>query len=401
MTVAWISNFPGEWLSDIPESLRSLPREHPATWEMVLLTEFERNPSLRLHIIILRKNISRSFSFQRNGVTFHLLKYRGGTRASTLFWADTWLIRRALRQIKPDLVHAWGSEQGAALVASRLPFPYLVTVLGLLQWYKDVGPMPAYHKFGAWIEKISLPKAKHVSTESRFAVRYLQDNYPRLIVHQIEHAPNWVFHQVQRRPMSGPIRFLTNGAISHRKGTDLFLMALNELVTEFDFQATVIGSPNEAFIAPVLAGLSPELRKRILFKSNLTAAEVARELSAATILLLPTGRILAPMPSKKPSPPVCPWWRRTWEESPIMWSPARTGFSSPRATRRSSCPRSNRLSPTRFFRAAWSRLPPSKKAVNTSPRPEWPKASFPPIKTSKTVESILLIFAALARNLGK
>jgi glycosyltransferase involved in cell wall biosynthesis len=294
LTVAWISNFPVEWLSDIPESLRSLPREHPATWEMVLLSEFERNPSLRLHIIILRKNISRSFSFQRNNVTFHLLKYRGGTRASTLFWADTLLIRRALRQIKPDLVHAWGSEQGAALVASRLPCPYLVTVLGLLQWYKDVGPMPAYHKFGAWIEKISLPKAKHVSTESRFAVRYLHDNYPRLTVHQIEHAPNWVFHQVQRQPMSGPIRFLTNGAISHRKGTDLFLMALNELVPEFRFEATVIGSPNEPFIAPILASLSPELRHRISFKSDLTAAEVARELSVATILLLPTRADTSP-----------------------------------------------------------------------------------------------------------
>jgi glycosyltransferase involved in cell wall biosynthesis len=292
--VAWISNFPVEWLSDIPESLRSLPREHPATWEMVLLSEFERDPSLQLHIIILRKNISRSFSFQRNGVTFHLLKYRGGTRASTLFWADTLLIRRALRQIKPDLVHAWGSEQGAALVASRLPYPYLVTVLGLLQWYKDVGPMPAYHKFGAWIEKISLPRAKHVSTESRFAVRYLHDNYPRLTIHQIEHAPNWVFHQVQRQPMSGPIRFLTNGAISHRKGTDLFLMALNELVPEFRFEATVIGSPNEPFIAPILAVLSPELRQRISFKSDLTAAEVARELSVATILLLPTRADTSP-----------------------------------------------------------------------------------------------------------
>jgi glycosyltransferase involved in cell wall biosynthesis len=292
--VAWISNFPVEWLSDIPESLRSLPREHPATWEMVLLSEFERDPSLQLHIIILRKNISRSFSFQRNGVTFHLLKYRGGTRASTLFWADTLLIRRALRQIKPDLVHAWGSEQGAALVASRLPCPYLVTVLGLLQWYKDVGPMPAYHKFGAWIEKISLPRAKHVSTESRFAVRYLHDNYPRLTIHQIEHAPNWVFHQVQRQPMSGPIRFLTNGAISHRKGTDLFLMALNELVPEFRFEATVIGSPNEPFIAPILAVLSPELRQRISFKSDLTAAEVARELSVATILLLPTRADTSP-----------------------------------------------------------------------------------------------------------
>jgi len=101
-------------------------------------------------------------------------------------------------------------------------------------------------------------------------------------------------HQVQRQPMSGPIRFLTNGAISHRKGTDLFLMALNELVPEFRFEATVIGSPNEPFIAPILAVLSPELRQRISFKSDLTAAEVARELSVATILLLPTRADTSP-----------------------------------------------------------------------------------------------------------
>jgi glycosyltransferase involved in cell wall biosynthesis len=294
LTVAWISNFPIEWLPDIPECLQSLPREHPGTWQMVLLSEFEQNPLLRLHVIILRKNIARSFSFQRNGVTFHLLKYRGGTRASTLFWADTLLIRRALRQIKPDLVHAWGSEQGAGLVASRLAYPYLVTVLGLLGWYGKVVPVGAYVQFGAWVERLSLSRAKHVSTESRFAVRYLQGSYPRLTIHQIEHAPNWIFHQVQRQPLSGPIRFLSNGAISHRKGTDLLLTALDELVSEFQFQATVIGSPDAAFIAPVLAGLSPELRQRISFKSNLSASEVARELSAATILLLPTRADTSP-----------------------------------------------------------------------------------------------------------
>ena len=294
LTVAWISDFPIEWLPDIPEPLRGLPREHPATWEMVLLAEFEKNPLLRVHVIILRKNIARSFSFPRNGVTFHLLKYPGGIRAPTLFWADTLLIGRVLRQIKPDVLHAWGSERGAALVASRLKYPYLNTVQGLFSWYKEVTPLAGYDKFSVWMEKISMSRARHVSTESKFAVAYLQKRHPRLAIHQIEHAPNWLFHQIQRQPATAPIRFLTNGTIGYRKGTDLLLAALDELAPELPFEAVIIGAPNEPFTAPLWAGLSPELRRRVTFKSNLSPADVARELSTATLLLLPTRADTSP-----------------------------------------------------------------------------------------------------------
>ena len=294
LTAAWISDFPIEWMPDIPESLRALPREHPATWEMVLLAEFERNPLLRVHILILRKNIARGFSFERNGVTFHILKYRGGTRAATLHWVDTWLIRRALRQIQPDLVHAWGNERGAALVATRLKYPFLITVQGLLSWYGKVAPVNAHNRFGAWMEKQSLSKAEHITTESRFAVSWLQRLHPRLTIHQIEHAPNWLFHQVQRQPAAGPIRFLTNGATGYRKGTDMLLLALKELASECRFEVLVIGAPNPPFLAPLMAGLSPELRERITFKSDLQPADVARELSRATIFLLPTRADTSP-----------------------------------------------------------------------------------------------------------
>jgi len=294
LTVAWISDFPIEWLPDIPEPLRGLPLKHPTTWEMVLLAEFEKNPSLCVHVIILRKNIARSFSFQRNGVTFHLLKYPGGIRGLTLFWFDTLLIRRALRQIKPDVVHAWGSEKGAALVAGRLDYPSLITVQGLLSWYQEVVPGGAYDKLGAWMERLSFPKASHITTESRFAVAYLRKKYPRPAVHQIEHAPNWMFHQIQRHPATAPIRFLYNGTVCHRKGTDLLLTALNELAKEFPFELVVIGTPNEPFLAPFMAGLSPEFRDRIVFKSDLPAAGIARELSTATLLVLPTRADTSP-----------------------------------------------------------------------------------------------------------
>ena len=72
-TVAWISDFPVEWLPDLPLPLRSLPKQHPGTWQMVLLSELEKNPALRVHVLILRKQIEKNFSFERNGVVFHIL----------------------------------------------------------------------------------------------------------------------------------------------------------------------------------------------------------------------------------------------------------------------------------------------------------------------------------------
>jgi glycosyltransferase involved in cell wall biosynthesis len=294
LTVAWISDFPIEWLPDIPEELRGLPREHPATWEMVLLAEFEKNPALQVHVIILRKNIGRSFSFERNGVTFHLLKYPGGVRAPTLFWWDTWLIRRALKKIKPDMVHAWGSERGAALVASRLKYPYVNTIQGLFSWYKEVIPLAGHDNFAVWTENVSLSRARHVTTESKFAVAYLQKRYPHLHVHQAEHASNWMFHQVQRKPITRPIRFLTNGTMGYRKGTDILLEALDQLTAEIPYEATIIGARNEPFLAPILAKLSEETRRRITFKSDLRPAEIARELSTATMFLLPTRADTSP-----------------------------------------------------------------------------------------------------------
>ena len=98
ITVAWISDFPVEWLSDLPAEVRSLPRQHPGTWQMVLLAEMEKNPALRIHIIVLRKQLVQDFSFERNGVVFHLIKTPGGLRAASMFWLDTILIRRNSNQ---------------------------------------------------------------------------------------------------------------------------------------------------------------------------------------------------------------------------------------------------------------------------------------------------------------
>ncbi|MGH7989236.1 MAG: glycosyltransferase, partial [Limisphaerales bacterium] len=293
-TVAWISYFPVEWLSDAPENVRRLPRMHPASWQRVLLAELENIPGLHLHILVLRKQFERNSVFERNGVTFHLIKTPGGLRAPSFFWVDTILIRRALNKIKPDVVHAWGTEQGAALVANRLGLPRVVTVQGLMTWYSQIVP-PHWHDrlAGVW-ERYSLPRAPLITTESNFSVQWLRQHFPKARVEQIEHAPDPMFHQIQRQPQAKPFRFIFVGALDKRKGGELLVPALDQLRNEISFELVAIGKPQPEIVASLRSRVAPELWQRIIFKENLTPPQVAQELSAATMMIFPTLADVSP-----------------------------------------------------------------------------------------------------------
>jgi glycosyltransferase involved in cell wall biosynthesis len=294
LTVAWISDFPIEWLPDIPETVRALPRRHPATWQMVLLAELEKNPAIRTHVIVLRGPIARDFSFERNGTVFHVLKASPKYRLASFFWLDTWLIRRLCQRIQPDLVHAWGSEKGAGLIASRLPWPFVMTIQGLFAWYKQKTKLPPYDRLIEIVERISLNRARVVTTESNFAVQFLAEKFPGPKIHQAEHAPNVVFRQVARRPQTAPIQFLSVGGLGHRKGTDMLFTALDRLRPELDFQLTVISGPAPEYIESLRNSASAQTWERVEFKQHLRPHEVANELATPTMLLMPTRADTSP-----------------------------------------------------------------------------------------------------------
>ena len=294
LTVAWISDFPVEWLPEIPEPLRKLPRRHPATWQIVLLSEFERNPRLRLHIILLRQRIAASLSFERRDVVFHVLKAPAFMRLGSLFWADTFLIRRVCRGIAPDLVHAWGIEKGAAMIAPRFKYPYLLTVQGLFAWYKEMGPLPAYYRLIARLEPTALSRAPLLTTESTFAVQFLKQRFPGIEVHQAEHAPNRCFFEVRRQPQIAPIHFIAVGELCHRKGTDLLFEALNRLVSELPFKLTVISGPDTSYLKSLRPGLWAKIRERVEFKHHLLPPEVAKAFETPALMLLPTRADVSP-----------------------------------------------------------------------------------------------------------
>ncbi len=293
-TVAWISYFPIEWLPELPESLRSLPMTHPATWQRVLIDELKGHADIKIHVIAVRRQFPVNCTFNWEGVTFHCLKLPRGMRTLSLFWWETMLIGRCLKQIQPDMVHAWGSERAASLVASRLGYPYLVTMQGLLEWYAQQVKLDYCTRLEARLERVSLRRASVVTTESRFAVNWLKEHYPHLEVCQAEHAPNRLFHRLQRQPATQPLQFLFVGAPSQIKGTDLLLLGLDRLKDELDFRLTIIGTPHPSFPMQQLKERTAALWSRVSLRQGLTQAQVGDEMTRATMVLFPTRADTSP-----------------------------------------------------------------------------------------------------------
>jgi len=299
LTIAWISDFPVEWLPDLPPDLRGWPRRHPATWQMALLTEFAKNPDIRLHVVLLRKQVGRELTFEHSGAVFHVLPAAPWARLGSLFWLDTLLIRRLLRKVRPDLVHAWGTEKGSGLIAHRLGYPYLMTIQGLFSWYKELVPLSRYDRFVERIERTTLRRATAVSAESNYTIRYIQERYPQLQLFQVEHVPNRVFFGVRRQPQDRPLHLVSVGTLGFRKGTDLLFRALEPLVAAVDFKLTVITNPAAQFLEQARATVSEGLWRRMEFKHHLTPAEVAKELETPTLMLLPTRADTGPVAAKE------------------------------------------------------------------------------------------------------
>jgi glycosyltransferase involved in cell wall biosynthesis len=285
LKVAWITYFPIEWLPDLPDELKNLPRLHPATWQRVLWEEFRADDTLDLHVVVLRNHFPKSICFRIGRTTFHCVKTFPGSRAPSLYWTDTFLTSRVLKRIRPDLLHAWGTEFGSAAVASRLSYPALVTMQGILTWLDTAFPLNRHMKISRMVEPMSLKKAHIATCESSFGLRYLQDRYPRLKLLQIEHAPNPIFSQVVRQPQLNPIRILCIGLFSFSKGADVVLNALAPLGKEIDFELLWIGARNPPLEEEVRSKTGDAIWKRMTFRHDLLPVEIAQELARATFLL--------------------------------------------------------------------------------------------------------------------
>ena len=149
---------------------------------------------------------------------FIVLPTRKKGRASSLFKEDRAAIARTLREINPDLVHGWGTEDVYALAAATSGFPFVISMQGILTHYILHSRTDARTLFQAMQEFFILRRTKALTCETRWAKSILQRRAPGAEITCIEYGAHSDFFNASWQPDPERPVVLFVGSLVARKG---------------------------------------------------------------------------------------------------------------------------------------------------------------------------------------
>jgi glycosyltransferase involved in cell wall biosynthesis len=199
---------------------------HHATWLPPLAKELETHASeFEFHWIICSKEVAKPTKIHAWGQTFHLLPRRKlSLEILTAFLRERRQISNLLSSLKPDLVHAWGTEQGYALAANDSPFPSLISMQGLLQTYCAAARMPFFTRVQALNERRVLRHATHLTVESPWGRDQLKSLAAHSTIDLLEYGVDPACYDITRSPAKNPLAIFV-GSLTRLKGIDSLFAA--------------------------------------------------------------------------------------------------------------------------------------------------------------------------------
>lgn len=202
MRVALLADFPVHTLP----GFEGLPAGHHATWLPPLAHALESHTAeFNLHWITCTKDISEPTTLAAWGQTFHLIpRGRLSVEMLTAYRRERSQIARLLGDLKPDLVHAWGTEQGYGYAANDFPGPSLLSLQGILQTYCKAAAMPWLTRLQAIHEARVLHRALHLTVESPWGADQLRTLAPHATIDLLEYGADPACFEIQRS-LSSPV----------------------------------------------------------------------------------------------------------------------------------------------------------------------------------------------------
>lgn len=280
------------WICGLPLAVQRLALQNEdhgaqAAWSWIL-AHLPPPADIDLHIACLWPGGTRRKDFDFEGAHFHLLPCPRRARALLLFQRDTAFFRPLFEELRPEIVHGWGTEDSYGLVARRLaPVRHLIGIQGLINAYRARLPMERRTMLTAFTERLTLRRARWVVAESEYSVRVARPFCPRADIAVVEHPLRREF--LEAEPADGSAKtVLFVGSVSERKGISDALRAFAEGAPA-EWQLHVIGSgtaPEEAAMRELARQLGIDARFR--HDGGLPASEIVRQMQQSSVFLLPT-----------------------------------------------------------------------------------------------------------------
>lgn len=149
-------------------------------------------------------------------------------------------VRKKLREIQPDIVHAQGTERWCAISGAFSGHPRVLTIHGNLRLINRVSPMKPrlYWTLQTWLEIFSVPRFDGVVCITKYTRENIADLARKTWV--IPNAVDQSFFDIHRCP-SAPLEVIVVAHIQERKNQNFFLHAISPLAKEIDFRIKFFG----------------------------------------------------------------------------------------------------------------------------------------------------------------
>lgn len=205
-----------------------------STWLSQIASEFAKRHEFEFYWVSFDPSLRGPQREVLDGITF--LAHPG------IRWQfDDWgalipsrlLLNRMLRSIRPDVIHAWGSERTYASVLKRGGTPSIFSVQGLLKRCAEVGGLPRhrYWEVAMRREQRFVNAASIVTAESRWAISLLEHCYAPQETRQVEYGVHPSFYSVPWQPKPDEPSFVFVGSLTELKGVPGLIEAVRRCRT--------------------------------------------------------------------------------------------------------------------------------------------------------------------------
>ena len=265
---------------------------HPGRWVLNLALAQRAHTGIEPELIVQIPGAARDYDTVIEGIPVHFVAAPDRLRSATFFYFDTRRIAARALALRPDLVHAHGTEDCHALAALRTRLPNVITAQGLFFIINAVVPPRLFSRdtIVKFTERSALRRARHVIAKSEYVAGALHREFPHLALHRIPNTFDPRLAEI--REVKEPRLLVFIGTPVQRKGVDLIADALAEVQRTFpDVRLWLFGGQPDAsseYEARVKARLTALMGGRVTFHGTVPALEVAHGLAKATALVAPS-----------------------------------------------------------------------------------------------------------------
>lgn len=202
------------------------------TWLPQLAESFQSVDDLEIHWITFRRGHWRGDRITALGQTFHQIPAASFSVDLALNCLPARIgIAAALRNLQPDIVHAWGTERIYPAALADFKGPTILSMQGVLSTYERIGGLGDGWRWRRMLnsEPNFIRSATLVTSESQWGIDRVHELVPDADCRMVEYGVHPSFYDLRWQPEPEKPYALFIGGGGYRKGFDLLLDALKQI----------------------------------------------------------------------------------------------------------------------------------------------------------------------------